>query len=96
VTFGAQGCAYYHDKKFAKVLPFSVKAIDATGAGDGFLGGFLAKFMESSKTVEELSDSDLLSFCRFANACGAHATTMRGAIGSLATYKKIKEMFGDI
>jgi fructokinase len=96
VTFGAQGCAYYHNKKFAKVLPFSVKAIDATGAGDGFLGGFLAKFMESSKKIEELSDSDLLSFCRFANACGAHATTMRGAIGSLATYKKIKEMFGDI
>jgi len=96
VTFGAQGCAYYHNKKFGKVLPFSVEAIDATGAGDGFLGGFLAKFMESSKTVDELSDSDLLSFCRFANACGAYATTMLGAIGSLATYKKIKEMFGDI
>lgn len=96
VTFGAQGCAYYFNNKLVKVLPFSVKAIDATGAGDGFLGGFLVKFMESGKKIEELSDAELLSFCRFANACGAHATTIRGAIGSLATYEKIEEMFGDI
>jgi fructokinase len=96
VTFGAQGCAYYFNEKFEKILPFAVKAIDATGAGDGFLGGFLAKFMESGKKIEDLSDIELMSFCRFANACGAHATTMRGAIGSLATYIKIKEMFGDI
>jgi sugar/nucleoside kinase (ribokinase family) len=96
VTFGAQGCAYYHNKKYLKVLPFSVKAIDATGAGDGFLGGFLAKFMESEKKINELSETELMSFCRFANACGAHATTIRGAIGSLATYEKIDQMFGDI
>jgi fructokinase len=96
VTFGAQGCAYYCNKKFDKILPFAVKAIDATGAGDGFLGGFLAKFMESGKKIEELSDAELVSFCRFANACGAHATTIRGAIGSLATIEKIEEMFGDI
>ncbi|PKM63526.1 MAG: carbohydrate kinase [Firmicutes bacterium HGW-Firmicutes-20] len=96
VTFGAQGCAYYHQSKYAKVLPFVVKAIDATGAGDGFLGGFLAKLMESGKKLDELIDTDLMHFCRFANACGAHATTMRGAIGSLATYNKIREMFGDI
>jgi fructokinase len=96
VTFGAQGCAYYCNKKFDRILPFAVKAIDATGAGDGFLGGFLAKFMESGKKIEELSDTELVSFCRFANACGAHATTIRGAIGSLATVEKIEEMFGDI
>jgi fructokinase len=96
VTFGAQGCAYYHQNKYAKVLPFVVKAIDATGAGDGFLGGFLAKLMESGKNLDELCDTDLMQYCRFANACGAHATTMRGAIGSLATYSKIREMFGDI
>lgn len=96
VTFGAQGCAFYCNKKFEKILPFAVKAIDATGAGDGFLGGFLVKFMESGKKIDELSTSELQSFCRFANACGAHATTIRGAIGSLATFEKIEEMFGDI
>ena len=77
-------------------MPFAVRAIDATGAGDGFLGGFLAKFMESGKKIEELNDTELMAYCRFANACGAHATTIRGAIGSLATYEKIEQMFGDI
>lgn len=96
VTFGAQGCAYYFNKKYVKVWPFSVKAIDATGAGDGFLGGFMTKFMESGMKIEDLSDAELMAYCRFANACGAHATTIRGAIGSLATYEKIEQMFGDI
>jgi fructokinase len=96
VTLGSEGCNYYLQEYFGHVQPFKVKAIDATGAGDGFLGGFLAKFIQSGKSIHELSEDDLKQFALYANACGAHATTIKGAIGSLANESKIKEMFGVI
>jgi fructokinase len=94
VTLGSEGCNYYLQEYFGHVQSFKVKAIDATGAGDGFLGGFLAKFMQSGKSIHELIEDDLKQFALYANACGAHATTIKGAIGSLANKSKIKEMFG--
>jgi fructokinase len=94
VTLGSKGCAYYYNEHFNLVEPFKVRSIDATGAGDGFLGGFLSRFMKHRKKLDELSLDELTSFCRFANACGAYATTIHGAIGSLADEKKINEIFG--
>jgi len=96
VTLGSEGCNYYHQGLYGYVQAYKVKAIDATGAGDGFLGGFLAKLIESSNTIEELSEHELRQFAMYANACGAYATTIKGAIGSLANKAKIKEMFGVI
>lgn len=95
VTFGAKGSAYYSSNQLVTVDPFTVDAIDTTGAGDGFLGGFLARFMASNKKLNQLIDSDLVSFCTFANACGAYATLKKGAIGALADESKLRERFSD-
>ncbi len=96
VTYGAEGCAVCSHFKFTKVAPFKVQAVDTTGAGDGFFGAFLAKTLKSNKRLSDISHDELCSYAKFANACGAIATTKKGAIGSLATEAVIKGHFGDI
>lgn len=85
VTFGSEGSGVYVHGKFTRFPAFKVDVVDTTGAGDGFLGGFLSVFMEKNKALKELSTDDLSECMITANACGAFATTQKGAIGSLAT-----------
>ena len=84
VTFGAQGCAYFYKDKYASIPSFVVASVDTTGAGDGFFGAILAQLMNGNMNIDNLNSSDLEELCLYANACGAHATTQKGAIGSLA------------
>jgi len=85
VTFGSAGSGVYVNGKFTRFPAFKVDVVDTTGAGDGFLGGFLSIFMEKNKALKQLSSEDLSECMITANACGAFATTQKGAIGSLAT-----------
>lgn len=96
ITYGKDGCVVCSHEQFSKVEPFVVEAIDTTGAGDGFFGAFLAKVLNSNKRLDDLSHQELCICAKFANACGAIATTKKGAIGALATEKMVKEQFGDI
>lgn len=96
VTYGAHGCAVCSHHQFSKVEPFKVNAIDTTGAGDGFFGAFLAKVLKSKLKLADISHEKLVSYARFANACGAIATTKKGAIGALATEDVVETIFGEI
>jgi ribokinase len=57
-----------------------VKSIDATGAGDAFLGTLAARLAQGH---------DLLSSSKFANAASALATTKLGAQAGLPTYDEV-------
>jgi fructokinase len=96
ITFGAQGSAYCFKQQYKKVEPFKVQAIDTTGAGDGFFGGFLSQYMRRATLIMDLSPEDIESMLRFANACGAYATQKKGAIGALANLENLVQQFGDI
>ncbi|HZJ82955.1 MAG TPA: carbohydrate kinase, partial [Clostridia bacterium] len=41
VTLGSEGCFYRYPKGIGNVKGFNVTAVDTTGAGDAFFGGFL-------------------------------------------------------
>ena len=94
VTFGSIGCAYFYQNTYKHVDSFSVNAIDTTGAGDGFFGAVLAQLMEKKVDLNHLNHNTLNEIARYANACGAFATTQKGAIGSLAYPDDIKKMIG--
>ncbi len=96
ITFGANGSAYCFNNQYGTIEPFRVQAIDTTGAGDGFLGGFLSRFMHQAKPISSLSVKDIERMLRFANACGAYATQKKGAIGALANQDNIVQQFGDV
>jgi fructokinase len=86
LTLGRQGSILLtpHGERHVPSIP--VTAVDTTGAGDGFVAGFLAGLLEQ----HTLDDEALVAICRFANAVGAIATTERGAIPALPTRERVE------
>ena len=85
VTLGPAGSVYCDETGVHRVEPFHVKSIDATGAGDAFVGA-LAVGLANGLPVQ--------AAMRFANAAGAAATTSLGAQVALPHLKDIHRLFG--
>jgi fructokinase len=95
VTLAEKGVFYKTHELQAKVMPYQVKAVDATGAGDGFVAGFLRQLVDrvqgrslddSLSTPEEIEE-----MARYANAVGALTVTRLGAIPALPTKREVFE-----
>lgn len=88
VTLGGEGSFFYTDTAAGHVPGNAVKAVDTTGAGDGFVAGLLSgllAYCEPGKAYVFPGKAELEACCRVANAVGALATTKRGAIPALPT-----------
>lgn len=91
VTRGAAG-AYFRTRAASGEVPsYPVTAVDATGAGDGFVAGLLAGLAGLAAEgglaarVRWLDEAAWRRLLAEANAVGAIATTRAGAISSLPT-----------
>ena len=99
VTRGREGCHYYTKQHTGQVPAVPVTAVDATGAGDAFDGGLLyqlaARELDRPGFRRFLQDTEALeAVLRFANGCGAIATTGRGAIPALPTREAVEGFVG--
>lgn len=90
VTEGAAGCRYYTPTLTGHVPGFQVEAIDATGAGDAFVAGFLSQLTQNPQLGQD--EPALRQAVRWANAAGAITTTGRGAIPALPTPEMIQTL----
>ncbi|PMH43259.1 aminoimidazole riboside kinase [Vibrio sp. 10N.286.49.B3] len=80
ITQGKKGALVIVDKIQQLVTGKAVNAIDTTGAGDAFVGGLLNGL---STTDNWLELETLTGIVTQANACGALATTAKGAMTAL-------------
>jgi fructokinase len=87
VSRGREGCYYTTGQESGYVSGYRVRAVDTTGAGDGFVAGLLAGLLEIGFQVH--SSERLLEVLRLANAAGALTTTKRGAITALPTRQMV-------
>ena len=84
VTYGAHGAKLFKgDILIAEAAPPTVKTVDATGAGDAFVGALTLALVEGKSPADAL---------RFACAAGALATTRTGAQPSLPTRSEVEAM----
>lgn len=81
VTEGQAGCRYYTKGFSGKVQGMKVATVDTTGAGDAFVAGILSQLAQDMSLIQD--ETRLREALKFANACGAIATTERGAIPAL-------------
>jgi fructokinase len=81
ITDGRAGCHYITANSRGHLPGYDVDTVDTTGAGDAFVAGLLAGLLENEGAWA--SEAELRQVLRFANACGALATTKRGAIPAL-------------
>ncbi len=83
IKLGPEGCCWKNTAGESLRLPgLPVKAVDATGAGDNFLAGFVSEILRGKTAAEAL---------RFANACGALCTTRTGAAAALQSRGQVLE-----
>ncbi|XP_056161495.1 probable fructokinase-4 [Syzygium oleosum] len=83
VTLGEKGSKYYTKDFRGAVDSFRVNTVDATGAGDAFVGALLCKIVDDRSILKVRGR--LRKVLKFANACGAITTTEKGAIPALPT-----------
>jgi ribokinase len=86
VTLGARG-AVMHQRgaEIARATPPKVRAVDATGAGDCFVGAICVALLEGMEPEAALT---------FACAAGAIAATRPGAQPSLPTRDEVESLIG--
>ncbi|OCL24765.1 fructokinase [Gilliamella sp. wkB72] len=80
VTKGREGSIVLWQGKTFTFDSFHVNSIDTTGAGDAFVSGLLSSIASSGMPEDKLM---LESMMTIASACGALATTKKGALTAL-------------
>ena len=85
VTLDADGAFVATHDGSCIVPSFRVDAVDTTGAGDSFWGGFLAAFVESGLAPADIKLEDAAGFTRFGNAVASLCVRKRGAIPAMPT-----------
>ena len=86
VTLGARGALIVTPDDEQLVPGFAVDAVDTTAAGDAFNGGLAVALAEGNPLAKAV---------RFANACGALATTRMGAQPSLPTLDEVETFLAE-
>lgn len=79
VTCGAQGARVFWQGQVFHFAGYRVESVDTTGAGDAFMAGLLGELAQAGwpDTFDEL-----VSMMTRASACGALATTQKGALNA--------------
>lgn len=92
VTLDAEGALVATKDGTATVPSFKVDAVDTTGAGDSFWGGFLCAFVDSKLDPASVTLEDAKSFARFGNAVASLCVRKRGAIPSMPTLAEVEKI----
>lgn len=82
IKLGGKGCLFKNKEESIYIPAHKIEVVDATGAGDNFIAGFVSEILRGSTHREAL---------RFANACGAICTTMIGAGAALKGREQVCE-----
>lgn len=86
VTLGEKGSLYVDSKEHFLVDPFPVKPLDTTGAGDAFIGAFIAEYL-GSKDIKEAMKT--------ANRYAALSTTREGTQKSFLHRAEFESLLGE-
>jgi sugar/nucleoside kinase (ribokinase family) len=83
VTLGRSGAMIVDGGRLHYAPAFAVDAVDTTGAGDVFRGGFIYGLLKGDAPTELL---------RFANAAAAVSCTRRGAMNAVPSLADVRKM----
>ena len=103
ITAGEEGATLYLRQKSISIPPVSVKAIDPTGAGDGFTAALLYQVNRCTRdksrvqdTLWDAPDDFWHTVGRFACAAGALVTTRRGGIPAMPDLDSVQKKCGPL
>lgn len=80
IKLGSKGCLLKNEAGLIRLPAHPIDAVDATGAGDNFVAGFMSELLRGKKPDEALA---------FANICGAICTSAVGAGTALKNREQV-------
>ncbi len=92
VTLGKKGAYVATADGCATVKGIDLPAVDTTGAGDAFWGGFLYSLVKSKLPLEQITAKDAAQFAYFGNATATLCVQKRGAIPAMPTLPEVEEL----
>lgn len=91
-TLGSAGAKCYFDGQVIRIAGRQAKAVDATGAGDAFWGGFLSSLrIQGVEHVEQITAEKIELAMQYGNTVGWICVQSKGAISSLPTREEIEK-----
>lgn len=92
-TLGSKGARCYFDGQVFDVEGREAKAVDATGCGDAFWGGFLASLLNQGvSSVGDVTADILKQALVYGNVGGWCCVQVKGGMSALPTKEKIEEV----
>lgn len=90
-TLGSEGALAFFRGSTLRVPAIKVKAVDATGAGDAFWGGFLASLrFQGVEKAADLTEEIIRKAMEYGNISGCICVQGKGAIVSIPTREQIE------
>lgn len=105
ITDGGNPLKWITQSAQGEIVPPSVDMLDATAAGDAFVGGLLFQLLFQLQSQSQSDDGfdillenqhELNNVLRFAAACGAHAASKYGAFPSLPSLASLAALTKEI
>jgi len=94
-TMGSEGARLLTKDIDVFVSAYKVKAIDATGSGDAFIGAFISQLILRDVDIVDFKQETAAEILKYANACGAIVATKYGAIKAMPTYNEVQDFLSD-
>lgn len=91
VTMGEEGVLLAKKGQNEIISGFSVKAIDTTGAGDSFWGGFLSVYLQKGIYIKEMQWEDWKECAKIGNAVAALCVQKRGGLPAIPTKEEVMQ-----
>ena len=92
VTYGKNGAALNMRDRCVFHPGYGTPALDTTGAGDSFVGAFLASLLETNTTdIHSLSDASIHAMLERAHAAASLVVAQKGAINAMPTSEQVAQ-----
>lgn len=92
ITLGGDGVLVCTAEKKEHVRAFRTQAVDTTGAGDSFWGGFLSRFLSLEKPLSELKWEEIRACAVQGNAMAGLCVQKRGGIPAIPSKKETEQL----
>lgn len=91
ITLGENGVLIATNNVKEIVAGFKVEAVDTTGAGDSFWGGFLSRYLSYNKKIEQLELNEIRECAVSGNMVASLCVQKRGGIPAIPTCSEVEK-----
>ena len=92
ITLGGQGVYLANHEHREQIPGFKAEAVDTTGAGDSFWGGFLSEYLGRQMDLHKMSWDHWRACAKFGNATAGLCVQKRGGIPAIPMKNEVVEI----